>query len=236
MNALYEVASTELNELRALTNSHRKALTIISGESWETVSQMRVPAAVPELLRDVNGWATTYNLAETKNDWLLRSALHLLTIWAHSDRNTVTLPSYVLAPFGTPDAAGELWEAPTFDFREMWDPRRDTKTNAGKRTRVKFEGALKRYLERIELEALQHGVDSGYEPQGLQDGKPIDAVRLARFQVRGESFKSIASSSPKGVADFQGVSKGVRRYAALIVMTLRPNSKGGRPRGQQNLV
>lgn len=224
VSALYKAAPAELDELRALIPRHRAALSFVSGESWETVSQVRVPAAVPELLGCVKGWAAARNLAETKDDWLLRASLHLLQVWAHSGQNAVMLPSYVLAPFSVPDA-DERWEPPTFDFREMWDPRRDTKTNAGKRARTKFKGALKRYLEWVELEALTHGVSSGYEPHGLRDGTPLDAVRLVHFQGLGKTYTSIAG--PLG--DYQAVNSGVKRYAALIGMTLRPNSKGGRP-------
>ena len=115
-----------------------------------------------------------------------------------------------------------------------WKPQREREAQARTRIAAAFQKTLDRYLESIRGR-MDAAVKTGrYKPTPSKRELEQHCEWLARFQVKGESFKEIAETCGMVTAD--AVEVAVRRAARFIGLTLRPLPRTGRPPGRGDVT
>lgn len=183
------------------------------------------------------------NMQDTGQLWFTRICQKCLgDIWRFSPKYSI-FPPFPSFLFGAYD--GDLPETLSssdekFHFESLWafDPSREKEADYRRNIQIMFEDALISYTSRIKDEALRNKKSIKYSPRGLKEGYvPKDAIHLIRYQVLREKFEEIAANPSKSFkaensevdeeASISGVTKGVNRFAALVGVTLRIETRAG---------
>jgi hypothetical protein len=181
----------------------------------EAASETRLPGLFPlkQALRD---WARRWHLTDP---WALDTARATLDLWASSPsslRNRVwQLPSLRFArPGSVEDRRPALVE--TAEYR----PERESPEAFAAGVRARVEAALRSFTEAQKARLAM----AGWAAATWKD--PHHFTWLVQYQARGWSLGRIARQSGYGR---KTVEAAVKVLAAVVGVTLRPASKGGRP-------
>ncbi len=182
---------------------------------WSDLQRFRRRSA-SLLKEELNAWANSYNLNE---EWIKDVALTTLWYWRflHGPQQPLWWMVYLHV------FSAELDEI-RLNFQHLgWDPSASSWPDAKERFIEDFIRWLgKDYKPTMTTLAKKRGFRESCPPK-----EPRHFEWLVHFQVNKQDYQAIASTANR---DPSAVSEGCENAAELIGLTLRPASKGGRPR------
>jgi hypothetical protein len=205
-------------------------------EEWRRIDSAAYPRT-HELGTALLAWAARYHLTD---NWLLRTAFATVRWWhEQQQRGVSSIPDAPPVRFLPPDRSGFLpvvWESSggtqssfpasdfTFSYRAylgVWEAQ--SVPQYRKAARKAFEKALREYLDSIEAEYRNLGLEKSRKMRGDFDR---DLVRLIHYQIPPrETFAKIAAEESQKTDEspyISTISRAVERMAGRIGLTLAP--------------